>query len=177
MIKFKKCISLLLLIISALIAGEAMSNPSFTFKTFEMMPNDSSLVVPESSRNLGDYTWENRLVLLYAPSAEHFQYRRQLKNLAGHTSGLAERDILILHATGKGEPKIHSAQEHLHRLVKNETVPEIATKYDIPPTNFSILLIGKDGTKKLQRNRPVEAEAIFERIDSMPMRQREMKDE
>ena len=37
------------------------------------------------------------------------------------------------------------------------------------------LLIGKDGTIKLQSNQPFKPSTIFELIDSMPMRQQEMR--
>jgi hypothetical protein len=39
---------------------------------------------------------------------------------------------------------------------------------------FSIFLIGKDGTVKLRSNDPVATSEIFSLIDAMPMRQEEM---
>ncbi|MFN6486616.1 DUF4174 domain-containing protein [Nostoc sp. DedQUE02] len=35
--------------------------------------------------------------------------------------------------------------------------------------------IGKDGSVKRQDTKPVQATAIFEQIDAMPMRQQEMR--
>ena len=40
---------------------------------------------------------------------------------------------------------------------------------------FSLRLIGKDGTEKLQSTSPVEVDRIFLLIDSMPMRKAELR--
>lgn len=42
-------------------------------------------------------------------------------------------------------------------------------------TPFLAVLIGKDGGVKLRETSPVETDRLFNLIDSMPMRQREMK--
>jgi len=41
--------------------------------------------------------------------------------------------------------------------------------------DFAVIPVGKDGTVKLRKDRPVAPKDIFRLIDSMPMRQREMK--
>lgn len=44
-----------------------------------------------------------------------------------------------------------------------------------PQTTFEVLLVGKDGGVKLRRNKLVAASEITALIDTMPMRQEEMK--
>lgn len=47
-------------------------------------------------------------------------------------------------------------------------------RYKIQKGEFAVILIGKGGTEKLRRFHPVSNSALFETIDAMPMRQREM---
>ncbi len=50
--------------------------------------------------------------------------------------------------------------------------PELALN---PQVTFEVLLIGKDGEVKLRRETPVAGSEIAALIDTMPMRQNEMK--
>lgn len=42
-------------------------------------------------------------------------------------------------------------------------------------TEFEVVLLGLDTTIKLRQNKPIKTNKLFELIDSMPMRQREMR--
>jgi hypothetical protein len=78
--------------------------------------------------------------------------KEQLTILHTDSSGVSERDIVIT-------------------IVQNE---KDYKKYNVISGQFALLLIGKDGGEKLRSHTPVEKEAIFKLIDSMPMRQTEM---
>ena len=54
------------------------------------------------------------------------------------------------------------------------TARELRTRFDVQENDFCVILVGKDGTEKMRSASPVEMEDIFKRIDSMPMRKREM---
>lgn len=41
---------------------------------------------------------------------------------------------------------------------------------------FEVLLIGKDGGVRLRQPRPITPEALFAKIDAMPMQRREMSE-
>lgn len=41
---------------------------------------------------------------------------------------------------------------------------------------FAAVLVGKDGTVKLRSDEPVPAEELFDLVDAMPMRRREMRE-
>jgi hypothetical protein len=48
-------------------------------------------------------------------------------------------------------------------------------RFRVPSGAFSIILVGKDGGVKLDRQDRTSLEEIFALIDSMPMRQQEMR--
>lgn len=92
-----------------------------------------------------------RKLLLFGNGQSEFT--EQLKLLKQDTSGMTERDLVII-------------------IIENETDYR---KYNVPFKQFTLLLIGKDGGEKLRSVKPVKTELIFGLIDSMPMRQREMR--
>ena len=50
-------------------------------------------------------------------------------------------------------------------------------KYNTTKNPFKIILIGLDGTIKLEENQVIAPSNIFNKIDQMPMRKQELKDE
>ena len=103
---------------------------------------------------LNEYRWRNRLILLFAASAEDPAYTEQRDVLEAVTEGLLERHVVVL----------------------SDTDPEAAgaLRTRFKPQGFEVLLIGKDGGVKLRQRQPVAAETLFATIDAMPMRRREM---
>jgi hypothetical protein len=71
---------------------------------------------------------------------------------------LKERDVtqIVLHARGEN--------------------PEIFERLKLSGAGFTLLLIGKDGGEKLRSQNVVAPETLCRLIDSMPMRQEEMRE-
>ncbi|MBS8226716.1 DUF4174 domain-containing protein [Vannielia litorea] len=103
------------------------------------------------------YRWQNRPVLLFADNPEDAQYRIAVEALRGAFDGLAERDIVVLTDTDPASPS--------------------ALRTRLAPMGFAMYLVGKDGGIKLRSDTPIRVETLFETIDSMPMRQREMRED
>ena len=51
----------------------------------------------------------------------------------------------------------------------------IREQFAVPPQDYTVVLVGKDGGVKLKRDEYVSLAAVFGLIDSMPMRQNEMR--
>lgn len=49
-------------------------------------------------------------------------------------------------------------------------------EYDAKTGTFAAVLVGKDGGEKFRSDEPVRPEDLFDLIDDMPMRRREMQD-
>ncbi|ETX13855.1 hypothetical protein OCH239_06580 [Roseivivax halodurans JCM 10272] len=106
--------------------------------------------------NLDAYRWNARPVLVFAPAPGHADYDRQMDILRNAEGGLAERDIVVLGDTARATT---------------------ALRKSFAPENFLVVLIGKDGGVKLSRTEPISADMLFDTIDAMPMRRREMREE
>ncbi len=105
------------------------------------------------SPNLDALRWNNRVLLLFAPKVT-----RQKQLLESHASALEERNLKVFEITGVSE-----ADEQLRG------------KFYIEAGAFAVVLIGRDGWKKLKRSEPINPNDIFRLIDSMPMRKEEMR--
>lgn len=97
------------------------------------------------------------MLYVFGDAAVNLQTRAQLDSLDKHVRECAERDMkIIVPGSCKDNPDMYS----LFRIMGSE---------------FSVVLVGKDGTEKFRSHHPVGVTELFRLIDSMPMRQLEMK--
>ncbi len=121
--------------------------------------------------DLRQYQWKNRLLLLFSPSPEVPAYQVLSQKLDRNPSGVRERDLLVFHVLEQG-PRVPGNQE-----IGTAEAEELRQRFGITRGTFAVVLIGKDGTVKLKREGPTALTDIFALIDTMPMRQREMRGE
>ena len=113
--------------------------------------------------NLSDYQWKNRLILVRAAS----EAEGTVETLRGAHAELDNRNIIWFVNTGSG-------------LVSNQAAVAGGVEHDVNEllakarSQDWVLLIGKDGGIK-SRESSLNLDAIFRRIDAMPMRSREMR--
>jgi hypothetical protein len=141
--------------------------PTFLFLLFMLFPlaADKSYL---TDVKLEDYQWHNRLVLVFAHSADDESYLQQISELNSDVNGLAERDIIIFSLFQNGLSRTGNDE------ISNESAMRIINRYNPDQHEFKFVLIGKDGGVKLKQDTMVSLPELFERIDRMPMRKQEM---
>lgn len=130
---------------------------------------------------LKPYQWENRLILIFADSAESEAYLAQLESLESYPFELEDRQLELISifqdTTYAYSFTLDSKENVVEKTVglelKTLETNNLRTYYQID-TDFSVLLIGKDGGVKRRSNEVLNAWEFFDQIDTMPMRQREM---
>ena len=150
------CFGGLVLSLLAVCPAEAQRSPSMS-------------AAPDSSFSLQAYQWENRLLLMFAPSAEAPAFREQLQRLEAAEDGLAERDLLLIRVFGDGASRVGN------RPISPEAAHQLRGRFDVAPAHYRLILVGLDGTEKRREASPISVKSLFETIDAMPMRQREMR--
>lgn len=115
------------------------------------------------------FKWKNRLLLVFAPDSNHPFFESLRRDLSTRTHEVDDRDLVVFEILGVGTSKRDGTQLDPH------TAASLRERFDVSPKAFSLILMGKDGGVKLRRNDPVNLEEIFRLIDSMPMRQDEMR--
>jgi len=118
--------------------------------------------------NLQSYQWKNRLLLVSASSENTPEYQQQMQSFSNQTAEFADRDLLLIELFANGTSRINGDP------INPEEVTQIKQQFNIGG-DFSLILVGKDGTAKRRETTPVKPTAIFQQIDAMPMRQQEMR--
>jgi len=111
-----------------------------------------------ADHSLKSYQWQKRIILLFADTPMQGDYTAQQTILDNNAHSLAARDLVVI------------------PVMKNDKGNEDLIAEYKPKQGFTFVLIGKDGGEKYRANSAVSIEQIENIIDSMPMRQQEMKD-
>jgi hypothetical protein len=119
--------------------------------------------------DLNDYLWENRLLLLFAPSSDGDDFKGQKLELQSQWVGVLDRDLIIIEIFRKGDSRLMNDQ------LSRESAERLRRQFRVEPDRFEVILIGKDGTVKLRNSEQVPVSDLFGLIDAMPMRQDEMR--
>jgi len=119
---------------------------------------------------LKNFQWKNRILLIFAPSADDFACQSLTAGLKTQKTEVGDRGLLIGEFFEDGASQFASAPLH------PQSAEAFRKRFAVRNGQFTVILIGKDGEVKLRREAPVQLEEIFVLIDSMPMRQQEMRE-
>ena len=110
-----------------------------------------------NAKNLEDLRWKERVLLIYAPEGSEKQLARQQELLRSHDAEMVEREVTQIVLRNGAESS------------------KLVERFKLSGRGFTLLLIGKDGGEKLRSHEVVSPDRICRLIDSMPMRQEEMR--
>ncbi|MEH2246314.1 DUF4174 domain-containing protein [Nostoc sp.] len=119
--------------------------------------------------NITSKKWKNRVLLVFAPSVDNHSYQQQMQLLQEQKSGFTDRDLVIVQVLATNKSYANG------QLIDESSAANLRNRFGVNKENFRVILVGKDGGVKRQNTTPVQATAIFEQIDAMPMRQQEMQ--
>jgi hypothetical protein len=120
--------------------------------------------------DLDAHLWRNRLLLVFAPSEDHERYRDLIRELRDKEKEVIDRDLLVFHVLERGESRLDDS------FINGKTAARLRERLSAKLGELTVVLVGKDGGEKLRRGNEVDIAEIFSLIDSMPMRQREMRE-
>lgn len=121
------------------------------------------------SLDLSQFQWKNRLLFLFAPSRDHPLFNKLHQSLLFQEAEVADRDLIIFEILESGPSSMNKND------LDPQTAQSLRKKFDTPLGKFTVILVGKDGGVKLKRQAQTQLTDIFALIDSMPMRQEEMR--
>lgn len=121
-----------------------------------------------SAQNFEVHQWKNRLVLIISSDSNSEIFKKQLQELSADKKGLKSRKLIIY----KILPENLQIPNKDNTWVYNSELYASYTKSGEP---FKVILIGLDGGVKLEQNTVLTTEELFSKIDAMPMRQSELK--
>lgn len=122
------------------------------------------------SQDLSLHQWKDRIIILLTDDVIDKTYQKQIYELQKNESGLQERNFVVYHVK----------PEHLKKgLYSTDWKKEsyLFDKHKKTNSEFEFVLIGLDGSIKLQQSEFITCEKLFSIIDAMPMRKSEMRDD
>ena len=128
------------------------------------------LGVPALGADLTPYQWEYRLLLVFAPVSSDHRFMALARNLTARREDVQDRDLRVFHIFETG-PSYLDGQE-----LPRDDVEALRRRFKVRSGGFRLILIGKDGQVKLAGDERVALQAVFDLIDTMPMRRREMRE-
>jgi hypothetical protein len=126
---------------------------------------------------LDNHRWAHRLLFVFASSDTSEGLARQNEAFAGRDAGVRERDLLLLTVTGSDRGTYRMVPSADPQPLTTAAARRLRDRFDVALDAFRVVLVGKDGTEKRRDAAPVPARSVFDTIDAMPMRQREMREE
>ncbi len=119
--------------------------------------------------DLRAYHWKHRLLLIFAPNGTDPRLMAFEERTDARNEDMQDRDLLtfrILETGPSGRPGVPMTSADVEALRR---------RYKAQAGRFTVILIGKDGGVKLVQEERVSLQALFDLIDTMPMRRREMR--
>jgi hypothetical protein len=132
-------------------------------------PGPTSGPEPPQELDLADYVWKNRIVIAFVKSQNDENYKNFRREWYGRRQDTSDRDLLLVEISEVGESRLGDT------IITPASAGKLRREFEVETGTTAFLLIGKDGTEKL-REAEIDLDEIFDAIDAMPMRKREMKE-
>ena len=116
-----------------------------------------------ADKPLNAYRDKNRVLLVFAPTAQDPAYQEQTKLWQNEKAGFDERQLVMLPVVADGKKPAA------------DPAGTLAKRFGIDAKTFAVVLIGKDGHDAYRSASPVTASVLYAAIDAMPMRRAEMR--
>ncbi|WP_044403995.1 DUF4174 domain-containing protein [Lacinutrix sp. Hel_I_90] len=120
------------------------------------------------SQHLEKHQWKNRVLLIISDNEASDNYKNQILKLAAAQDELIERKVLVYNVL----PKKYKVSTNASNWI---AASFLFNSFMDTNDAFAVILIGLDGTVKLKKEGLLTTKTLFDLIDSMPMRQAEMR--
>jgi hypothetical protein len=134
----------------------------------DLMATFGATVTDGDSWSMDRYIWNNRPVIVFAPTPGDPLLAAQRETLDSKDDAFRDRDMILIEVTG-------DAVYVNGRPVSGADADDLRARFAIDRTTSRAVLIGKDGGVKLRSGTAFSADELFATIDAMPMRHREMR--
>ena len=119
--------------------------------------------------DLSKYLWRHRLLLIFSSSGQTPAFQQLANQLKQQREGVADRDLIVFSIMSDDQSRVGED------VLSRQAAENLRRRFQVTKEEFRVVLLGKDGTVKLSQP-SVRLSEVFALIDSMPMRQREMRE-
>jgi hypothetical protein len=121
---------------------------------------------------MDNHLWQNRVLVIQSSDIQNEFYINQLSQFIDQEKELADRKMIIYELINNQ----YRLTDYSKTLLVSEWKSLGLKSMDIRGSDdFKVSLLGLDGEKKLEQNELLKAKELYRIIDSMPMRQSELR--
>ena len=117
---------------------------------------------------LREFLWNNRLLLVFAPRSSDNNFLQQRKMVKSNEAGFIDRDMVVIEIVGG---RVFARE---YPLKFRYLASSYRANFGVSEREFRTFLVGKDGHIKYKSSLASDPCHLFDLIDSMPMRRREI---
>ena len=122
---------------------------------------------PEAGSPLDPFRGSHRPVVIFTPFVDHDAYVQQRQIFSAGRRGMEERNTVVIDVVGEGQARL-----------EDEPLPPSAAAtlrrdLNVDVDDFTVVLVGTDGTEKLRVDHALPVHRLFKAIDEMPMRRQD----
>ncbi|WP_133120198.1 DUF4174 domain-containing protein [Rhodohalobacter barkolensis] len=120
--------------------------------------------------SLESFQWENRILVISASHSDDETYQTQMDRFSSLEDEFLDRDLILISIFNEECSTLNG------EAISDSSSQNIRERLSPKENGYSIFLIGKDSSVKLNQDELLEPDELFRVIDRMPMRQREMRE-
>ncbi|MFO8086130.1 MAG: DUF4174 domain-containing protein [Desulfobacterales bacterium] len=128
------------------------------------------MVTSVSGHDLTPYRWKNRILLIFSPDKTDSGYEAFNKSLEKEILELRSRDLIVFRIFETSPSFIED------KTLSFKDAKALRNRFRVSSGRFTVILMGKDGGVKMVRQDQAELQEFLDLIDTMPMRQQEMRE-
>lgn len=117
----------------------------------------------------------HRVLLVFAPASSAPQFTKQQELLKNRASDLMDRDLIVIPVLTTWTTADSGLRDENVPFTSQAEQNNLRHRFNTNTQTFTVILLGKDGGEKLRSSTPVTMEKLAALIDSMPMRQQELR--
>jgi hypothetical protein len=115
-----------------------------------------------------------RPLLIFSPNANDPRLIKQQSAMDSAADDMMDRFVLFLPVIVKSAG-YQAPLDTPYSLLSTKELTAVRTRFQVPANQFTVLLLGEDGSVKLRSNAPVSVNRLNSLIDAMPDRKVEMQ--
>jgi|AntDeeMinimDraft_5_1070356.scaffolds.fasta_scaffold00032_16 hypothetical protein len=127
-------------------------------------------VSAQDASPLADERWRHRILLLFVPGPDASALASFREQVHARRCDITDRDLLIAEVIGMQSGSLDGEPLPPGRI------RALRDGFSVAAGRVATVLVGKDGGVKMVEDGIAELDQVFQRIDGMPMRRREMSE-
>lgn len=151
---------------------------AFSTSTLHQLMQQPASTGASATTRLDDSRDRFRPLLVFAADDKDKQFIEQVQRIAESASQLHERQVLFVPLLERSETRswAKAIDPFIMAYLSADDAAAARRKYRVPFSEFTVILVGKDGGEKFRTHSPVTIKELNTVIDAMPMRQQEIQD-